>query len=881
MTLVVVVMPDGTLNLEFTEDTGQISKKQTLLNKQIFNNYSNGTLTWLFFLGLYGKDASFSPSLKYWSEFSNFFIEKLRLTPDLETIRTSVKIPPDKKFLENLLLQAPLFAGSEYLSPTLLENLWNNLNDIFLKEVNAFNGTVEAFFHKHSSHINLAGRIFFHLVENHNNDFPFAFLATYSTHKGEDGNLKHIPLKYALQEYSNNEKQLLELLKMVYLAAEQSTFIADLLESGEIFNGQSWTLKQAYTFLKDVQLIEEKGIICRIPDWWKHKKSSISLKINVGTKSPSVVDMGAIVDFNAKLFFGDNPISEREAKKLLLQSEGLAFIKNQWTVVDSEKLQQTLKAYEKIEQMMEEGDFSIREALRLQLNPKKFTDTYSNEIDISITNGKWLSSVIKKLKDPTLIRSVKPDKSFNAKLRKYQQKGVNWLFFLNTLKFGACLADDMGLGKTIQVLAFLNILKKKNARAVSLLVVPASLISNWQNEIKNFYPDLKTLIAHPEKGYSTGKKAKKPDLNKFDLVITTYALVSRYSWLESKNWTVMILDEAQAIKNPGTKQTRTVKRFKAQTRIIMTGTPIENRLSDLWSLFDFINPGLLGNAKEFTAFSKSLKDDSSGYQKIRTLIFPFILRRMKTDKSVISDLPDKVEMKAYTTLSRKQTVLYKDLVDQIKNMLESTEGIQRKGIILSSLMKFKQLCNHPDQYLGTGGFHESESGKFERLKEICETIYEKRERVLIFTQFKEIISPLNAFLNRVFNKEGLVMHGSIPVKKRKKIIEEFQSDKYIPFMILSLKAGGVGLNLTNANHVVHFDRWWNPAVENQATDRAFRIGQKKGVMVHKFITRGTIEEKINEMLEEKSKMSGEIISSSAEGWITELEDDKLMEFFSL
>ena len=313
----------------------------------------------------------------------------------------------------------------------------------------------------------------------------------------------------------------------------------------------------------------------------------------------------------------------------------------------------------------------------------------------------------------------------------------------------------------------------------------------------------------------------------------------------------------------------------------MTGTPIENRLSDLWSLFDFLNPGLLGNPKEFKAFSKSLKNDRSGYARLRKLIRPYILRRFKTDKTVISDLPDKIEMKTYATLSHRQVLLYKKMTDEIKETIMQTDGIQRKGLILASLMKFKQLCNHPDQYLGTGGFAEKESGKFAILREICETIYAKREKVLVFTQFKEIIQPLADFLESIFNFKGLILHGSIPVGKRKKIIAQFQSHLYHPFMVLSLKAGGVGLNLTEANHVIHFDRWWNPAVENQATDRAFRIGQKKNVVVHKFLTNGTVEERIDMMLEEKTHLSQDVIGATGEAWITEMQDNELFDLFKL
>ena len=343
----------------------------------------------------------------------------------------------------------------------------------------------------------------------------------------------------------------------------------------------------------------------------------------------------------------------------------------------------------------------------------------------------------------------------------------------------------------------------------------------------------------------------------------------------------MILDEAQAIKNPGTKQTKAIKAIPAKMRIAMTGTPIENRLSDLWSLYDFLNQGLLGTAKEFTDFSKSLKDNAAGYSKLRKMIQPFMLRRLKTDKSIISDLPDKLEINEYTDLSKKQIALYKQLIRQIEEKLLTSEGIERKGLVLASIMKFKQICNHPDQYLGREEYKEQQSGKFEKLREICETIYEKREKVLVFTQFKEMTEPISELLSGIFSKEGFVLHGGTPVKKRSKMVKDFNSEQYIPYMVLSLKAGGVGLNLTAANHVIHFDRWWNPAVENQATDRAFRIGQTKNVIVHKFVTKGTIEEKIDSIIEQKQKLSGDVLTSSGEQWLTEYNNEDLMKIFAL
>jgi non-specific serine/threonine protein kinase len=482
-----------------------------------------------------------------------------------------------------------------------------------------------------------------------------------------------------------------------------------------------------------------------------------------------------------------------------------------------------------------------------------------------------------RLVHPASHKNVSKVPSFHATLRAYQETGYQWLNQMSHFGFGACLADDMGLGKTVQMIAFLEYKRVHHGGQV-LLILPASLIGNWQKEIEKFAPEMPYQILHKSDLKSSETLQIKD--GQF-LYITTYGMAVKMEVLKDLHWDVLILDEAQAIKNPGTKQTKAIKTIPAKMRIAMTGTPIENRLSDLWSLFDFLNQGLLGTAKEFTDFTKALNDDGIGYAKLRKMIQPFILRRLKTDKTIIADLPDKLEMNAYTTLSKKQIVLYRQLVEQISEKLKTTEGIERKGLVLASIMKFKQICNHPDQYLGREDYKSEHSGKFEQLREICETIHEKRERVLIFTQFREMTEPLSEFLKGLFNREGFVLHGGTPVKRRNEMVEQFNGEHYVPYMVLSLKAGGVGLNLTAANHVIHFDRWWNPAVENQATDRAFRIGQTKNVMVHKFVTKGTVEEKIDALIEEKQKLSGDILSASGEQWITEYNNDELMNLFAL
>ena len=881
-----VLLPDGSLQLERDTKSHKQTKSSTLLQQEIFATYKKDRGNWLLFLGFSDPEVALPASLDFWRRFSALFVHRLRLTPDLEELRHQVEISPPEPELVKLLETLPAMVGGEHIDVKLFLRFWAGLNSSFATTIKQFPGSVAEFIHHYSPNVHLLGRIYFHLVENKDDDAPFAFLATYSTRMGSQGQSKHLPLKYALQEYQDDNKKLLELLTTVYKAAKDSALISELLESNDLFSPLAWTSRDAHTFLQEVPLYEDAGILCRIPDWWKVKSKSVTLKVSLGAQQPTMVGMAALLDFSPRLMLGDEELGVDEVRRLLDEVEGLAFIKNKWVTVDREKLQETLSAYEEAQKLAEQEGLTLAEAIRLQLQSGTALLRTVDEEILEIENGEWLQSVFDKMAHPEQLPQVNTDDRFKAQLRPYQQDGLRWLSELNGLGFGACLADDMGLGKTVQILAFLNTLttgsRGTTPLAASLLILPASLLANWQQEIQKFFPELRVFFAHPSmhKPRRVKEPAKK-ELDQLDLVITTYALAQRYGWLAEYNWNYVILDEAQAIKNPGTKQTRAVKKIPASNRIAMTGTPVENRLSDLWSLFDFVNPGLLGTNKEFAAFSKGLADRPDGYGRLRRMTGPFILRRLKTDRSVISDLPDKVEVKSWAELSRKQTVIYRQLVDNMAIMLESADGIQRKGMILAALTKFKQICNHPDQYAGVDGYNEKESGKFARLREISTTIHEKREQMLIFTQFKEMTEPLARFQESIFDRPGLILHGSVAVSKRKKIIEQFQSDEYVPFMVLSLKAGGVGLNLTRANHVVHFDRWWNPAVENQATDRVFRIGQQKKVMVHKFITRGTIEEKIDEMLEQKAQLSADVLAASGEKWLTEMKNDELSDLFRL
>ena len=872
---------EGSLQLEWQKPLQRLGQGQIKLQQEIFQAYSHQHERWFLLLGFTDQTVSLSPSLHFWQGFTALFVDLLRLAPDLnDTTGDIAELALPEEKLNHFLTIIPAMFGAEQVTAKLLTRLWQELHTIFNQARYDYGGSVAAFIHHLSPELNLVGRIYFHLVENKDNETPFAFLATYSTRIGDEGESRHLPLKYALQEYQDDQDKLLELLSTVHLAAKDSGLLTELLEDNSLFYPLAWESDDAYTFLKEIHLYEEAGILCRIPAWWHRTQSSFSLKVSLGDNEPAMVGLGALLDFTPRLFLGEDEISEEEARRLLAEVEGLAFIKNKWVTVDREKLQRTLDAYDKAKEMGLAGGLSFAEAMRLQHQPEQLMEGMDESI-FSVDNGTWLQSVFNKMASPETLKKVRPNKEFTATLRPYQQEGMRWLCFLHSLGFGSCLADDMGLGKTVQLLAFLNVISKKQQHA-SLLILPASLLANWATEIKKFWPDMKFFIAHPDMHRPKKMVIPPPDeRDQLQLVITTYALAVRYEWLTEYEWNCLILDEAQAIKNPATKQTRAIKNIPAKQKIIMTGTPVENRLSDLWSLFDFVNPGLMGTSAEFKKFSKTLRDHPDGYGRLRRMLQPFILRRLKSDKTIISDLPDKIEVKAFANLSKKQLVLYEQVIATITANLAAADGIQRKGMVLAALMKFKQICNHPDQYTGTGSYPAKDSGKFTRLKEICTEIYAKRERVLVFTQFKEMTEPLARFLAEIFERDGLVLHGSVPVGKRKKIVEEFQGEEYIPFMVLSLKAGGVGLNLTRANHVIHFDRWWNPAVENQATDRAFRIGQQKNVMVHKFISKGTIEEKIDAMLVKKAALADDVVASSGEAWLTEMDNDELAQLFTL
>ncbi len=879
--LVVCCSPEGVWSLEWRSADTAPSAAAGRLQEALAAADADA---WLVRLAFADRALVLSPGLHFLRSYLGAFADWMRRAPEIEVQRDAFICPVPTDALAAACAAVPPMDGGEYVTAETLTALWDRLVCTIRAELAAHRGSVAAFLQKLNPDLHLAGRVYFHLVENRRGSAaPFAFLATYSQVDAASGRVRHIPLQHALSEFAADQKALLNLLSTVHRAAADSALVRNLLDSGELFHPLAWQPAEAFAFLREIPLYDTSGILCRIPDWWKTASRGVQVSLSVGADKPAGFGLKAILKCRPELSIDGVPITEAEARQLLAASDGLALIKNRWVAVDPERLRRTLEAYDRLREQVEDG-LSVRDALRLQLHGEAVDGKISDEIEQpEITTGQWLAQILRRLSSPVACEKVTPAADFRAQLRPYQQQGLNWLALMWQLGFGACLADDMGLGKTVQLLALLSTQRKTDDETPALLVIPASLLANWQAEIARFLPSLRVFILHAS-AQDNGKVTPPDDvtLRATDLVITTYALVVRLPWFAEQSWRMVVLDEAQAIKNPGTRQTRAVKKLQTERRIAMTGTPVENRLGDLWSIFDFLNPGLLGSPAEFTNFTKSLRDQPQGYARLRKVIAPYVLRRLKTDRSIITDLPDKVETKTFATLSRRQTVLYHQLLEELERQLEELDGIARKGLVLSTLLRCKQICNHPDHYLGTGPFLEADSGKFERLREICETVQAKRERMLVFTQFREMAPPLHDFLAGLFGRPGLLMHGGITAAKRGALVAQFQGDAYVPFLVLTVKVGGVGLNLTRANHVVHFDRWWNPAVENQATDRAFRIGQQRDVLVHKFVVSGTIEERIDAMLEEKQKMANDVIAAGgAEAALTAMSNSELLKMFRL
>ncbi|MBL8763590.1 MAG: DEAD/DEAH box helicase [Phycisphaerae bacterium] len=669
---------------------------------------------------------------------------------------------------------------------------------------------------------------------------------------------------------------------------------------------------KAYEFLREVRpLLIEQGFGVEAPEWWESPNARLGVRLLIdsdplplesqagpgsSSAAPSRLGLDSLVNYRWQIALGDVTLTLAQFEELAARNVPLIKVAGKWVEVRPEDV------HAAVEFIREHpgGRMDVGQAVRLAFGADG-RDAGLPIVGLEATG--WVSSLFGGAAAGEKIPMLEAPSGFVGTLRPYQLKGLSWLAFLDRFGLGACLADDMGLGKTIQLLALLLHERAEAARTgapavcPTLLVVPMSVVGNWVRESQRFAPELRTLVHHgPERMSGDALLAAA---SASDLVVTTYALVHRdRESLGRIGWGRIALDEAQNIKNPAAKQAQAVRALNAPRRVALTGTPIENRLSELWSIMDFLNTGFLGSATDFRrrlAVPIERYHDQNRSRQLRSMVQPFILRRLKSDPSVVADLPSKVESKEFCYLTAEQAALYEACVKRMLGEAERSEGIQRRGVILAGLIKLKQVCNHPSQYLkdhlpgegASGGTlapvfpDPARSGKVTRLIEMLDEILAAGGQALVFTQFRQMGHILAPILRRELDREVLFLHGGTPAKEREALIASFQKqDGSAPIFILSLKAGGVGLNLTGANHVFHFDRWWNPAVEAQATDRAYRIGQTRTVQVHKFVVGGTLEERIDQMIEQKTVLADNVIGSG-EQWLTELSLGQLRDMLLL
>ena len=673
----------------------------------------------------------------------------------------------------------------------------------------------------------------------------------------------------------------------------------------------SLNTSQAYSFLREsAPLLEQNGFGVLLPAWWEKPAVRVGVKLNVKSKEkiPKIgsghFGLKSILEYSWEVALGDETFSPREFEELSRLKVPLVRVKGQWVELRKEDVEKAITFFSKKHGRRGKGEMEMGQALRLAMGRE---DAEAGLPVVDIEAKGWVGDVFRRLSGGIRIGSLHTPGGFNGKLRPYQLRGYSWMDFMKRFGFGACLADDMGLGKTIQFITLMLRERSRSSRTrqnPTLIICPMSVVGNWKKEIECFAPSLDVMVHHGQNRLSG--EDFLDEVRKNDVVLSTYALALRDQVeFSSVNWQCISLDEAQKIKNPAAKQTRAIKKLEADYRVALTGTPVENRLSELWSIMDFLNPGYLGSVKEFhKSFALPIEKyrNKEKSETLRDLIRPFVLRRLKSDPKIIKDLPEKMEMKVFCNLSKEQASLYEAFVNERMDKIENSSGIQRKGLVLSSLVGLKQICNHPALFVKDGSSLPDRSGKLARLTEMLEEVLAEGDKALIFTQFAEMGVMLRHYLRETLGCETLFLHGGTTKKQRDAMISRFQAgqdgqgeqgirldqagqDGYgghdgPPLFVLSLKAGGLGLNLTAANHVFHFDRWWNPAVENQATDRAFRIGQKKNVQVHKFVCAGTLEERIDAMIDQKKELAESIVGAG-EGWITELSTDRLREIFSL
>ncbi len=740
------------------------------------------------------------------------------------------------------------------------------------------------------------GVLCFHLAENAGeaaDTAPFAFLATFVHKVGQDERPRHAPLGLAARLLAGDSAALLDLLRPLRQVAEQSPFLAELINSQSVYRPCAWTARQAHDFLATLPLLEESGIETRMVNLWKTQPPRVELEVRLDVADPGAgkpgaapsVNVSSLLRFFPRVVLGDYNLTDEELAQLLAgEDDGLVRFRGEWVRLDRDKLRNLLENWRQATRMAA-GGIPLLVGLRYLLGKRSEALPQLPPLTegVHAVAGEKLAQALANLQFGQAEPDLPPELA--DMLRSYQRDGVRFLLNVTAAGFGACLADDMGLGKTLQVICWLTHLARcgelGEGRGAALIVAPASLLTNWQDELRRFAPQLQVVLLHP---YALNREQSdylrtNPAwlMRRAHVALTTYGIATRNELLARSVYPALVLDEAQAIKNADSQRTRAICRLSSPRRVALTGTPVENSLGELRSLFEFLNPGLLGTEKEFNALVNGMGSD---YTPLRRLVRPFMLRRLKSDPALLPELPPKTEQAAWCHLTPEQARLYSREVDTLRAVVAEPDPQTRLTLVLPILGRLKQICNHPAQYRGESWFEPSAAGKFERLGHLARSIAAAGDCCLVFTQYRSMIEPLHDFLAGIFGAPGLTLHGGTPIAERRRLVADFQAPGGPRFFVLSLKAAGTGLTLTRARHVIHFDRWWNPAVENQASDRAYRIGQSQPVLIHPLICRGTIEENIHHMLTRKSAMADNLLAGGLEKLLLHLSPQELINLAS-
>ena len=797
---------------------------------------------------------------------------------------------PQKDEITEILYDRPPLPGGEYVSvggiQKILRDLANHIKSLWKKE----SGTPVEWLTGQLPEYGDVGKVTFHLAENKQDmdgEHPFLFLTTFVHRLDGQDEPRHLPLANALKLFAAQKDKMSQLLQCIQRAGGCCSAVAGLLQDQRIFQVVPFTAAEAYSLLNAHAELEKGGIALRMVNLWKRRPPKLKLEITLENPSGGELSEHSLLYFKTEAVLDGEVLKENELAELLQSSGGLVRFKEKWVEADGEKVRKLLEIWGRADRFSQHAGLSFTAGMRLLAGSRPHGGLPAPDPALcEVKAAPELEEVFSGRSSKVLPVPPLPQRLENT-LRAYQKEGVAFLWRMNSLGLGVFLADDMGLGKSLQVLSYLELLRGRGALDAlpALLIAPASLLENWQREGEKFVPELNVTVLHPSrlnsKELEEFQKEPAAFLKGCHLAVTTYNMILRWTFLREILFPVIIADEAQALKNSSSQQSRAVRQLKAKRRIALTGTPVENHPGDLWSIGDFLNPGLFGSRQEFAEKCRDMAERKN-WSPLRKMLAPIVLRRLKTDRSIVPDLPDKTERNIYCSFSKLQTAVYSAVLERMRRELKDCDDITRKGVILKYLTALKQICDHPDLYRGGALYESSESGKLQQLETLAAHIAMKHEKVLVFTQFREMTPVLHDVLARVFGRPGAVLHGGTPVGERAKLVEAFQKPGGVPFFVLSLKAAGTGLTLTAANHVIHFDRWWNPAVENQATDRAYRIGQHRNVMVHKFLCSGTIESRIDRMLRRKQGVADALLEPG-EGVtaFTEWSDEELFELTRL